>query len=471
MKTITTAETEMGSETAGARGARHPGRHPGRVEPPRITATPMSEAFTRKYGVHAGLMGGEPIQKDLQEVWKGEVLSSDSSRPAVAYIHIPFCSSRCLFCGFYAHSSIEETMQAYTLALGTEIRASGKELKRSGVTLDAVYFGGGTPTDLSRKDLAWLVRTVRNELPLSDDCEVTIEGRLFGFDDEKVKAVLDEGANRFSLGVQSFNTQIRQRVGRKHTGEEAVQRTNRLVELSEAYRAAVIIDLIYGLPGQGEAEWLGDIDCAIQETGIHGLDLYQINMIPGTPLADKRDNLPAMADLSQQGDLFLAGRKRMSNAGFNRLSIAHWGRDPRERNRYNSWNKRGVNCLPLGSGAGGRWGAGRFFQEKDLTRYLARVVEGEKPLAMGMYAPSYAPVVGLAIGQMEQQVLDLFTLEKAAGRPLVDPLEPMMALWQEAGLISEESSACHRLTEAGEFWVVNLQTLMELELKRLLCET
>lgn len=437
--------------------------------PPKVSNHPLAEAFERKYAIHAGMLAGIKCEGNLENRLQEEIQQSPPDAPAMAYIHIPFCCSRCHFCGFYTESSVPETMARYTQALVTDITLSGRWLKEAGQTLQAVYFGGGTPTDLSTQDLSLLVQTIRSELPLSEDCEITIEGRLFGFIDEKVQAVLDSGANRFSFGVQSFNTQIRQQMGRKQPREEVVERLNRIVQLSEPHHAAVIIDLIYGLPGQGKTEWLQDIDCAVHETNIHGLDLYQINMIPGTPLASLKENLPPMATLQEQSQLFSLGREQMLKAGFQRLSIAHWGRNSRERNRYNRWNKTGVNCLPLGSGAGGRWGTTRFFQQSDLNLYLNTILEGKKPLASAMLIPAHYAVTSAAIGQLEQQRLDITELEKVAGQALQQKLPPLLEQWEAAGLLHINQNGTAQLTEAGEFWVVNLQQLIDTKLKEILC--
>ncbi len=437
-------------------------------DPPRITATPLTHAFDSKYAIHAGMMGGLKVEENLEEKFINEVRQTPAQQSAMAYIHIPFCSSRCLFCGFYSQHSTSESMTRYTGALLEEITHTGQILRDAGQTLGAIYFGGGTPTDLDAKALRELLQAVRRELPLTADCEITLEGRLYGFDDPKIEAALEGGANRFSFGIQSFNTAIRQRVGRRQPKTELLQRLERIVELAAPYRAAVVIDLIYGLPGQEAPEWLEDIDCAVADTGIHGLDLYQINIIQGTPLDKKRAGLPPMATLSQQALLFACGRERMIEAGFQRLSIAHWGRDPRERNRYNRWNKLGVNCIPLGCGAGGRWGAMRVFQDNDLGRYQESIRAGKKPLAMGIRVPDYAAVVAVAIGELEQRQLNIARLEESARCSLAEPLLPFLEQWESAGLLRLQSNGIHRLSVAGEFWSVNLQQLLSVQLKELL---
>jgi oxygen-independent coproporphyrinogen-3 oxidase len=423
---------------------------------PKETDDPLREAFDRKFGIHAGMSDGEELDGDLSDTFF-QALEADSEEAAMAYIHIPFCCTRCLFCGFYSEATAPAAMATHSEALEKDIALSGAALKKVGRKLSAVYFGGGTPTDLSADELSMLVTAVRRELPLTDDCEITIEGRLYDFGDEKVEAVLAAGANRFSFGVQSFDTEIRQQMGRKLPREELIGRLNRIVELSEPYRAAIVIDLIYGLPGQTEKEWIDSIDCAANETAIHGLDLYQINLIPSTPLAKQKDRLPPMADMREQSTLFSKGRKRMLDLGFTRLSTAHWGRDDRERNRYNLWNKRGIDCLPLGAGAGGRWGNVRFFQQSDVGQFKNIVFEGRKPIASASQIPTFGKSTSVAIGQLERQFLDLQTLENA------DALRPMVEQWQAAGLI-EIGEPC-RLTEAGEFWVLNLQQLISSKIK------
>ncbi len=426
---------------------------------PKETTDPLHEAFDKKFGIHAGMFDGEELPGDLAEHFFQTLEKNENgSESAMAYIHIPFCCTRCLFCGFYSEATAPEAILSYTDALVQEIEQTAKAIRSTGRKLHAVYFGGGTPTDLSADELSLLVKTVRMELPLSDDCEITIEGRLYDFDDEKIEAVLAAGANRFSFGVQSFDTEIRQRMGRKLPREDVIFRLNRIAELAKPYEAAVVIDLIYGLPGQTETEWIADIDCAVTETKIHGLDLYQINLIPSTPLFQQKDKLPPMADLRGQATLFSKGRKRMMEHGFERLSIAHWGRDARERNRYNLWNKRGIDCLPLGAGSGGRWGNLRFFQQSDVKLYKKTVSEGRKPVASAIRIPTFGKTTSTVIGQLEQQRLDFQTLENPGA------FRPMVEQWEKAGLI-ELGEPC-RLTEAGEFWVVNLQQLISEKIKR-----
>jgi oxygen-independent coproporphyrinogen-3 oxidase len=436
------------------------GGHPEQRYPePQITSDPIHDAFDRKYGVHANMMGGAVLAGDPENhFFQTLEKTSNSDVATMAYFHIPFCCTRCLFCGFYSETTEPGAIASYSEALARDIVLTGSILRKTGRKLGAVYFGGGTPTDLKAEELELLITTVRREFPLEPDCEITVEGRLFGFDDDKVKAVLNAGANRFSFGVQSFDTKIRRSMGRILSREELIERLNGISMLGDAYEAAVVIDLIYGLPGQGEKEWIESIDCGVNETAIHGLDLYQINLLPATPLAEKLEFLPPMADLKEQADLFMAGRQRMMEHGFDRLSIAHWQRDARERNRYNLWNKLNIDCVPMGAGAGGRWGGKRFFQQSDVHRYGNAISAGNKPLVSATAEPLHAALIAAAVGQIEQCIIDVDALEGVAGKSLRDPLMPLLGLWESAGLLKIRNP-CH-LTPTGEFWSVNLQYLI-----------
>ena len=112
----------------------------------------------------------------------------------------------------------------------------------------AVYFGG-TPTALQTPDLARLIRACYQYLPIADDCEFTIEGRMSHFDIEKAQACVEAGANRISIGVQTFDTAIRRRLGRKHGGDEAFAYLEKLCEIN----AVIVVDLMFGLPNQTDA--------------------------------------------------------------------------------------------------------------------------------------------------------------------------------------------------------------------------
>ena len=123
------------------------------------------------------------------------------------------------------------------------------------------------PSDLSPNDTERILKQLHSSYNLANDCEITMEGRIAGFRDDTVKACLDNGVNRFSIGVQTFNTKLRKMVGRTSEQKEVIDFLNKLTSFNQA---SVVIDLLYGLPGQTMDDWVEDQRIVLEETAISG---------------------------------------------------------------------------------------------------------------------------------------------------------------------------------------------------------
>lgn len=416
---------------------------------------PLKYAFDRKVAVHAGA-GGQPLPaEEALPAWQALGIKPDGSPRRTVYIHVPFCQSRCLFCGFFMHTLRQGDSARYTDAVLKEMEQVSGLPAVTSHPIHAVYLGGGTPTALDAGDLKRLIEAVCRLFPLSDDCEITVEGRVSDFGQDKMRACTAGGANRFSIGVQSFNTKVRQDVGRIADRAGVLKMLTTLTGLDNG---AVIIDLIYGLPGQTMAVWEDDLRTLIEETKLDGADLYQLNVFKGSLLSRAVDQgkLPPPADLPIQAEMFLRGREMMTAARFRRLSMSHWGRTSRERNCYNTFIRYGATCIPLGCGAGGRLHGHYFFQERNLKAYYRRVNAGEKPVAMAILLPAHSPLFRDMVGQMENGKMDLTALGKRHGFDLEVIFSPLLEQWERAGLIRRPGNGWIELTVAGEFWNVNL---------------
>ena len=458
--------TPLGRKTAPAmpdsEAARLMQHHSRRDDPNRFFAKegvdPLTHAFEGKIAVHPGL-GGKPIAEEE----RGEILRSLMDRPrsgkSVAYIHVPFCETHCLYCGFFNSGYQKEQSRVYTDTLIRELAIWRDSRAQSSGPLHAVYFGGGTPTALEPDDMKRMLDAVRSSLPLANDCEVTIEGRSSNLTKERIEACLEGGANRFSLGVQSFHTDIRQAMGRRSTKEQLIERLSLLQSYNQE---AVIVDLIYGFPMQTMELWLEDIAVA-QSLNLDGADCYQLNVYKTSPLAKAIESgkLPSGADIPAQGKMFEAGVAAMESAFYRRLSISHWGRTPRERNIYNQYVKGGAHCLAFGPGSGGSLHGHFYFNTPDYAAWQEKVNAGQKPVAMLQKPGTNAPLYKAMAEDMEQARLDLPRLERDFAKPLTQVLTPLLGQWERAGLVRAFGKS-YVLTLAGQFWQVNLsQLLME----------
>ena len=387
--------------------------------------------------------GGVPMPRpQWQNIWKKR-LPHATDVNALAYLHIPFCANHCVFCGFYRNAWKDSQSSVYTDKIIEEM-ATEAEVRTGEGKIRAVYFGGGTPTALLTEDLVRLIRACYQYLPLAEDCEFTIEGRMSHFDLEKAQACIEAGANRISIGVQTFNTAIRRRLGRKHSGDEAFEYLAKLCELD----AVIVADLMFGLPNQTDDVWQNDIARAA-ELPLSGLDTYAFNLYPMLPINRmiEKGAFPTPPGFDIQADQYAYTVETLLEKGWEQVSNSHFAYPGRgERNRYNTLIKSDIPCLAFGSGAGGNFGGFSYQVQGDLENYLA-TPKGEKNIAfMSGHSPNKA-LLSKVQHDIETGRLNplLFDGNKAA--------QKLIAQWQEMQLFKEpDSDSIIRLNTSGRYW-------------------
>ncbi|MBL3570384.1 putative heme utilization radical SAM enzyme HutW [Rhodovulum sulfidophilum] len=421
----------------------------------RISTDPLADAFSGRMGAHAHGGGMAVPPEEVAGLWHG-LKAAPRTGPSVAYVHVPFCENRCLFCGFYQNPWRRELGAPYVDAVLAQLEAGARTAAQQGHPLRAVYLGGGTPTALAARDIARLVEGLHRHLPLAPDCEITLEGRIVSFGLEKARAAFDAGVNRISLGVQTFDDGVRRRMGRKSTRAETVRFLEGLMRLD---RGAVVIDLIYGLPGQDRATFQEDVRLAAA-LGLDGLDLYSLKSIPGTPLMMAQDKGKlAVAAPGELGHFYADGAAEMDRAGWEAISTTHWRQGTRERSLYNFEVKAGAHCLAFGAGAGGNLQGHGFRIVPDLDTYRERAANGGAGLVAGLIRPSpLGPAHAAIKAGMERGRLVFAPVDRALASCGVgggfEPLAaPLLAQWQRAGLLTGHSMSV-ALTLAGRFWQV-----------------
>ena len=412
------------------------------------TPDPLKFAFTAKTSAHASRGGIRPLPLD-DDAWQGWWQQPSQAQERALYIHIPFCRKRCSFCNFFENGANPARMSRYMAALCDSLQRAAESRLGQSRPFSAVYVGGGTPTDMAAEDLARLATAIRR-FPLSEDAELTLEGRLNGFDDEKWQTALAGGFNRFSFGVQSFDTEVRQQAARFDDRETLL---TRLAELTRDDDAVIVADLIFGLPGQDDAVWRQDI-ADVMASGVHGVDLYQLIAMAGTNLERVQENgrLGWSADGQQRAGMYAYGAQTLEQGGWQRLSSSHWRRGEREQSRYNQMAKRGAEILPFGAGAGGNVQGHGLMYGRDLGAWHEALASGVRAPGMVMGRNPNAHIDGLLRGALDTGWLALARLPA----PLREQLMPLFQAWQRHGL-AELMEERLELTLAGRFWNVNLQ--------------
>ena len=290
------------------------------------------------------------------------------------YVHIPFCETKCPYCDFNTYERIEHLIPAYVEALSREISLWGNVLDHPEV--DTVFFGGGTPSYLSEKYMADLMKAIRGGFDLSTLAEVTLEANPGDVEPRRLEAHLEAGFNRLSIGVQSLDDRLLGLLGRRHDARKA----------AEAFRTAVAsgfentsIDLIYGLPYQSPGNWQDTLDRTIGLGPPH-ISMYGLTIEEGTPMAQwvNSGRLPT-PDPDLAADMYEAAEATASAAGYRHYEISNWalaGYESRHNLRY--WRNRPY--IGTGPGAHSYLAGFRFSNLRSPRTYIERLEDERQEL-------------------------------------------------------------------------------------------
>ncbi len=196
---------------------------------------------------------------------------------AGVYIHIPFCKSKCGYCGFYSLPSLK--LKDQSLEVLKEEIVQRKDYLR-GEAVNTIYFGGGTPSLLSAKEIGEVLYLINMHFPVAADAEITLEANPDTLSLEYLKALHNMGINRLSIGIQSFFDSDLQYLGRKHDAHHA---RLCLDWAKQAGFSNISIDLIYGLPTSNTEQWSHNLDIFFSY-GLPHLSAYALTLEPNSIL-------------------------------------------------------------------------------------------------------------------------------------------------------------------------------------------
>ena len=287
------------------------------------------------------------------------------------YIHIPYCASRCRYCGFYSTTCMPT--EAYIDALLREAAMRKKEIGER--MASTVYLGGGTPSRLPVSFLARLLKGIFETFPVSPTAEITMEMNPSDMKEEYLAAVRALGINRLSVGVQSFDDRLLSAIGRRHTAREAKTAVKR------AFHAGfrnISIDLMYDLPGQSAKDFEKSLLAAVHLPVSH-MSIYSLILEEGTPFyrLAEAGKLPRPTE-EESWAMYGAMCRILPHYGFARYEISSFAKKGCE-SRHNEKYWHLDNYLGLGPAAAGRVGHVRTKNTPDLCAYMKAVLSGNPP--------------------------------------------------------------------------------------------
>jgi putative oxygen-independent coproporphyrinogen III oxidase len=303
-------------------------------------------------------------------------------QPLGFYVHIPFCASRCGYCDFNTYTAEElgpgVSRGSYADTVLAEIRLARAVLPASAPPVSTVFFGGGTPTLLPAEHLGVILTEISNEFGLAPDAEVTTEANPESVTPSYLAKLRDSGFTRISLGMQSAVPHVLAVLDRQHRPQRAVAA---VAEAASVGFEHINLDLIYGTPGETDADWQASLDTAVGAGADH-VSAYALIVEDGTALARKVATGAIEApDDDVLADRYLQADETLQAAGFGWYEVSNWATSTAGECRHNRIYWTGGNWWGAGPGAHSHIGGTRWWNVKHPTRYTAALDAGASPAA------------------------------------------------------------------------------------------
>lgn len=356
---------------------------------------------------------------------------AEDEKNATIYIHVPFCKKICSFCNM--RRSLQNPIDNYAALVIKEIEAYAKLEYIKTTNFDAVYFGGGTPTTLETKALCEILDALKASFRFTEDAEFTIETTVTELTEEKMRALIQHGVNRFSVGVQTFDDAGRKRMGRIGNGDAAYERLKQL----KAYEGVTVsMDLIYNYPEQTMESLEADLN-RILELDLDGFSMYSLINMKGA-------SIDAAQNEENDARMFYFIAEKMKTHGYRFLELTKMVK--KDSYKYIMNRHQGADTLPLGAGAGGSVNHLMLMNPIELSEYESSVLHVMEKQGM-QFAAEYKEITKfkgavqtIHLPENEELYQDREAYEKFRQQLL------------ENGMVYEDSDSRYVLTEKGIFW-------------------
>lgn len=297
------------------------------------------------------------------------------------YIHIPFCKKACYYCDFHFSTNWKVKAELLT-AIGQELELQRDYLK--GETVETIYFGGGTPSTLTGKEINSILDKINSLHHVSSDAEITLEANPDDLDANKIKELRQTAINRFSIGIQSFFDEDLQWMNRAHNASEA---RSSIMRAQDAGFENITCDLIYGYPLLTDRKWKDNIQTLI-DLKIPHISSYSMTVEPQTALASfirKKQQQPMNDEQSAEQFLFLIDE--LKKADFLHYEISNFGKEG-WFSKHNSNYWFGKKYLGVGPSAHSFNGETRQWNIANNYKYIDSLINKKIPFEEELLSPS-----------------------------------------------------------------------------------
>lgn len=357
-----------------------------------------------------------------------------SQPPLSLYIHTPWCVQKCPYCDFNSHEGSIDA-EGYLAQLKQDFLQDLPQVQ--GRPISSVFIGGGTPSLLDSSFYQQLFDFLRAHVEFSQDCEITLEANPGTAEAQRFGGYREAGINRLSLGVQSFDGQQLQGLGRIHGPQEAI---DAVTMARQAGFERLNLDLMFALPKQTVGQALADLEQAFALRPDH-LSWYQLTIEPNTAFYKSPPPLP---DEDLSADIWQAGQQALAAQGFEQYEISAYCR-PGEASRHNLAYWSFADYLGIGAGAHGK-----------ITDRDGQVWRSQKTRTPKNYLASLAPALAawqpVASDELAFEIMLNLLRRQTGNRPDWLPSLPQWALTRLHGLAHKGLIDAERLLLTKQGW-------------------
>lgn len=332
------------------------------------------------------------------------------------YIHWPFCEAKCPYCDFNSHVSRSIDQKAWRDAYLTELARAASETQ--GRVLNAVFFGGGTPSLMDPETVADIISAIRAHWPTSNDLEITLEANPGSVEAGRFAAFRQAGVSRVSMGIQALNDPDLKRLGRLHSTKEALA----AFDIARGHFERVSFDLIYGRQNQTCEDWEAELKQALT-LAIDHVSLYQLTIENGTAFGDRyaRGKLAGLPSEDLGADMFQLTQDVCEQFGMLAYEVSNHAREGAQ-SRHNLIYWRYGDYIGIGPGAHGRLTLNGTKMATECysnpNRWLTGVASGTSEKPRETLSPQEQATEFLLMGLRVKEGISIDRFEKIGGVPL-----------------------------------------------------
>lgn len=367
------------------------------------------------------------------------LINSDQELNSI-YIHIPYCKKLCSFCSM--RRSIKPISEDYYKLIIKQIEEYGRTSYVKSSKINSIYFGGGTPTVLPKKQLELILQALYKNFDINNDAEISMETTISEIDDEKLHSLLINGLNRLSIGVQTFDDDGRKTLGRIGSSDYAEMMIKKIFDIGFKN---VNIDIIYNYPHQTATILKNDLQKAFA-LNIAGFSFYSLIVMNSSKIGRNTDSEEFnKSTLETDVEFFITIINEARKAGYDFLEITKLVKDNRDKYQYIRNSHRGGNIFPIGAGGFIHNTAFMNPLENEKFQNVACNFENLKGISV---MNEYKNIKKFS-GQLQEGIIDLSLLTDESIENIASILEQLQ---NENLAEKEKTTEKFKFTDKGFFW-------------------